>query len=181
MALHHTGDHGFTWADLRDTPEDGVRRELVHGQLLVTAAPRLSHQRTVLALCRVLGASCPQEYEVVVAPYDWYIDDHTVFEPDVLVVERRPEDREYEDRAPLLVVEVLSVSTASTDLLLKRHEYAQGGAPHYLIVDPRVPSITALRSEGGEYREVRSAVGEETLELAEPWPLAVRPADLVTV
>ncbi len=179
MALQHTGHNGFTWADLRDLPEDGLRYEVVHGQLLVTPGPRLSHQRTVLALYRILVDGCPLEYEVLVAPYDWLIDDHTVFEPDVMVIERRPEDRDYEDRPPLLVAEVLSPSTSSTDLLLKRHEYAQGGAPHYLIVDPRVPQVTWLRLEDGEYVEVATASGEETIEVTEPWPLALRPADLV--
>lgn len=181
MALHHSGSNGFAWADLRDLPDDGLRYELVHGQLLVTPGPRLSHQRTVGVISRLLEASRPPSHEVVFAPYDWLIDDHTVFEPDVMVIERRPEDRLFEDRPPLLVVEVISPSTSSTDLLLKRHEYAQGGAQHYLIVDPRIPQVTWLRLEGGEYVEVASASGEEAMELDEPWPFVLRPADLVAV
>src|ERR1700685_368910 len=81
-------DGVFTWDDLETLPEDGFRWELVDGQLLVTPAPRLRHQRVIRRLCRLLTAACPGELEVVLSPYDWKISLTTVFEPDLMVVRK---------------------------------------------------------------------------------------------
>ena len=40
---------------VRKLPDDGKRYETVHGELLVTPAPRALHQRIVLRLARVLA------------------------------------------------------------------------------------------------------------------------------
>ena len=40
----------YTADMVRSLPEDGNRYEVVHGELLVTPAPRLSHQHAVLEL-----------------------------------------------------------------------------------------------------------------------------------
>src|SRR6266702_7470459 len=41
---------GLTYADLEKFPEDNFRRELIDGELIVTAAPNTRHQRAVLEL-----------------------------------------------------------------------------------------------------------------------------------
>jgi Uma2 family endonuclease len=173
-----TRAEAFTWTGLQLLPDDGLRRELVHGQLLVTPTPRLRHQRTVLALYRHLYQGCLAGYEVLAAPFDWYLAEDTMFVPDLMVVRRDESDRPREETVPLLVVEVLSPSTASTDRTLKRHEYALAGAANYWIVDPAEPSITALRLAGAAYVEVGGGAGDVEVSLAAPWPVRLRPADL---
>lgn len=172
---------GYTWADLQQFPEDGMRRELVHGQLLVSPAPTLRHQYAVAELMAILRAAVTPEMVVLTAPCDWAISENTVFEPDLLVLGNRSElDAARVGTPPVLVVEIHSPSTASTDRVLKRHEYAAGGTPNYWLVDLDVPSVTALvLGDDGGYREVASASGDELLSVTEPVPLSFPPAALV--
>jgi len=68
----HTLEPGqFTLADLDALPDDGMRYELVDGQLLVTPAPLPIHQRVVMQLGVRLEISCPEELEVFSAPFDF--------------------------------------------------------------------------------------------------------------
>jgi Uma2 family endonuclease len=74
---------------------------------------------------------------------------------------------------------VLSPSTRSVDLLLKRGVYAESGVAAYWLVDPAVPSVCALRLADGDYVEVGCAEGGQALELAAPFPVRVVPQDLL--
>lgn len=48
----------ITWQDVQQTPDDGKRQEAIGGELYLTAAPNLRHQRIgqrlERALCRLL-------------------------------------------------------------------------------------------------------------------------------
>jgi len=65
------------------------------------------------------------------------------------------------------------------DLVLKRDRYRAEGCPHYWVVDPEEPGIRAWRLDGETYVEAGHAVGNALLELSEPFPVRLRPADLV--
>src|SRR5688500_220853 len=81
---------GLTYEDLRDFPEDNLRREIIDGELIVTAATATRHQRVVAKLVHRLFAYCEiHGGEVLPAPLDVYLSDTNVVEPDVLYV--RPE------------------------------------------------------------------------------------------
>jgi Uma2 family endonuclease len=168
-----------TWDDLQLLPDDGYRRELVHGQLLVTPAPSHHHQRASFALARALHAACPPSLEVLMAPFDWCLDEETVFEPDIMVLERSSiGERRFVGR-PVLVVEVESPSTRDTDRTLKRFEYEQGQAGAYWLLDPVVPTLTALRLVDGTYRSEGGAHGDERFVTDFPFPVTVVPAGLL--
>jgi len=128
-------------ADLvRALPDDGQRYEVVHGELLVTPAPRLWHQEVVQRVGRVL-----HEYtrrvgvgHVLHSPADISWSDDTLVQPDVFVVptaEARTLDWA-RVKTLLLAVEVLSPSTARADRFTKRRLYQEVGIPTYWIVDP---------------------------------------------
>lgn len=55
---------GWTTDDLDAMPEDGHRRELLDGVLLMSPSPSAIHQSLVWRLAAALDASCPTEYEV---------------------------------------------------------------------------------------------------------------------
>lgn len=169
----------FTWTDIQALPSDGLRRELVGGQLLVTPASGWSHQRAVANLYYLLRTACTAEHEVVIAPFDWYLAEDTYFEPDLLVVPRPTQLTQRFEGVPLLVVEVLSPSTRTADRVTKMDTYARAGAPHYWIVDPEAPDITAQTLEGDRYREVGRAQGEEALRVTRPFAVEVIPARLI--
>jgi Uma2 family endonuclease len=65
--------------------------------------------------------------------------------------------------APIVVVEVLSPSTKSTDLKEKRAEYIKRGIPEYWIINPISKEITVLRLENGAYTEVGVFLGNDAI------------------
>jgi Uma2 family endonuclease len=76
---------GLTYESLQAFPEDNLRRELIDGELIVTAAPATRHQDVVLRLGSRLLARCERHGgRVFVAPTDVYLSDVNVVEPDVL-------------------------------------------------------------------------------------------------
>jgi Uma2 family endonuclease len=130
----------WTAADLRALPDDGKRYEIIDGELFVTPAPSWRHQDISMNLLLVIN-----EYvtvhgigKLVMAPADVGLSDDTVVEPDLFVVPlvdgRRP--RSWDDVGRLLlVVEILSPSTARADRTIKRRRYQREGVPEYWLVD----------------------------------------------
>ena len=125
---------------VRALPDDGQRYEVVHGELLVTPSPRLWHQELVTRLVLRLGAYLELERvgHLVCSPADISWDPGTLVQPDVFVAdlaEARTLDWTRVQHL-LLVIEVLSPSTARYDRFTKRRRYQEAGVPWYWIVDP---------------------------------------------
>jgi Uma2 family endonuclease len=135
---------------LEDLPqdEDGPRIELVDGGLLVTPMAGLGHQYVVGELYSCLRAAAPPEWRALPgANVARRGAQDRLLIPDVLVVDAAVlvEPSPYLDPSDvLLVVEVESPSTKSTDRLLKRELYAQWRIPHYWLVDVDAHRITKL-------------------------------------
>lgn len=168
----------FTYDEVQGLDWDGHRYEIFGGVLVVNPSPRLNHQRAVGALFRVLADAVPADLEVILAPYDWYLDDKNVYEPDLLVARRADLTDRYLAAPPRIAVEVLSPSTRRFDQLLKRSAYADGGAEEYWIVDPDEPSVTVLRLTSGSYAEVAVVHGRDLYETDLPFPVRIVPAQL---
>jgi Uma2 family endonuclease len=137
----------ITWADAQLMPEDGKRYEAIDGELYVTAAPLLRHQRICgnfhfelrklleepghgLVLFAPIGVEFPETEEGV--------------QPDLIFVSRTREEiivREGIRGPPDLVVEIASPSTASRDRTIKQKLYERQGVPQYWIVDPETDSV----------------------------------------
>lgn len=170
----------LTYADLEQLPDDGNLYELIDGELYVTSAPSAAHQRAVRRLILTLDPCCPSELEVFCAPFEWHaVERDDRYQPDLLVARRADVTAKNLPRPPVLAVEVLSPSTRSRDLVLKRRTYAQAGLENYWIVDPDIPSVTVLELVGGSYVERAVAKGDEHLTIDRPFPVTVCPADLV--
>jgi Uma2 family endonuclease len=146
-----------TWTvdDLQDLPDDGNRYEVIDGELFVTPAPSLTHQRAVLRLSRILGDYLDKEPvgELVIAPADVVFSGKRSVQPDLFVTPlvngRRP--RRFEEVGRLLLaVEVLSPTTARADRVVKRTLYRDQGVPEFWIVD--LDSRTIERSTPTEAR-----------------------------
>lgn len=130
----------FTADQVRALPDDGNRYEVVHGELLVTPAPRALHQEIVRRLLVALSGYLQSEPvgHVLLAPADISWGPDTMVQPDVFVVpveQARTLDWR-QMRTLLLVVEVLSPSSARSDRFTKRTEYQRQRVPVYWIVDP---------------------------------------------
>ena len=144
----------FTYEDYRTTPED-KRYELLDGDLLMTPAPNLKHQRLQLGLSRLLARFIEERAlgELFVAPCDVVLSDHDVVQPDLLFVSRERahllSDGDAVRGAPDLVVEILSPATADRDRGYKRALYARRGVAEYWLVDPADETIAVHRLRGG--------------------------------
>lgn len=176
MAIQATGPaRPFRVEDLEGTPDDGYRREIIGGSLIVTPAPSLGHQRASGVLYAQLFAAETARTMVVAAPCDWRLPDCGSVQPDLLVISR--EDFEAggplaATATPLLVVEILSPSDADKNLSVKRHLYEALRVPAYWIVDVTVPSVTVLRLSDGGYTIDVEVTGHD--ELVTDWPFPVR-------
>ncbi len=130
----------YTAEMVRALPDDGNRYETVHGELLVTPAPRLVHQRIVRRLTVALDRYLAQHPvgEVFASPADISWAPDTLVQPDVFVAdlsEARTMDWSRVQHL-LLAIEVLSPSSARADRFTKRRLYQEVGVPAYWIVDP---------------------------------------------
>lgn len=159
-------------------PDDGRRYELLDGVLHVSPAPTWAHQEVVGAVYRLLHAATPLHVRTILSPFDVRLAADTQFQPDVLVARYADMRPERLPAAPLLVVEVHSPSTALHDLSLKRAAYERHGVASYWLVDPAVPSVTVLELRDGRYREVATVAGDDVLEVRQPFPVRLVPADL---
>lgn len=162
----------LTYDDLQSFPDDNLRREIIDGELIVTAAPRLSHQAVVVELVRVLSNHAKEHGgRVFVAPADVFFDHTNVVEPDVLFVREEHTDRLEDDRfvkgAPDVVVEVSSPSTRRLELVRKRDLYARFGVPEYWYVDLEAEEVYVDRLAKGVYDEPLTYARGDVLESPE--------------
>ena len=169
----------LTYDDLQTMPDDGRRHELVDGVLIMTPAPKILHQHVVRRLLVLLSQVALPEIELLPAPTDYVVSRHTVLQPDIVVARSADFGEDNLQRTPLLVVEVLSVSTRRIDLGTKRLVFEGAGVPSYWLVDPDEPSLTALELEEGVYREAARVTGEQAYIASTPFPVRIVPTDLV--
>ena len=149
--------------ELDHTPDDGYRYEIIDGVVLVTPPPPRGHQRLVFLLAKRLDAfAASHGLEVMIAPIDVRASPVTQVEPDLLVLPRHFEGRELTRWEPMsalvLVVEILSPSTAHVDRGRKRELYLERGVPEYWIVDEVSGSVALWRPGAGEARHVRDTL-----------------------
>jgi Uma2 family endonuclease len=163
MATQPT-QRGLTYADLAAFPEDNLRRELIDGELIVTAAPATRHQRVVVRLCVELFLQAKEHGgEVYVAPTDVFLTDTNVVEPDVLYVGPENVDRiekAFVRGSPDIVVEVSSPSTRRLELVRKRELYERFGVPEYWYVDLDADRVEVYRLDDERYGPL-SALGRQ--------------------
>jgi len=146
----------FTHADLLAIPDDGKRREIVDGEMIVSPSPKFRHQfvsiRIAAALLRYL-AEHPLGL-LLLAPLDVIFGEVDVLEPDLIFVlnEHRSILQDWVRGAPDLVIEILSPTTAANDRGPKLKAYARFGVPEYWIADPDAKTIEVYRLSRQTYQ-----------------------------
>ena len=90
-------------------------------------------------------------------PVDWKIDDSTIVEPDNLVICHEPKHEAYITKAPKIIFEILSKSTALKDKNLKYELYEKEGVNYYIIVDPVDSMAKVYELKEGRYIKVCDA------------------------
>jgi Uma2 family endonuclease len=156
----------LTYADLAAFPDDGSRRELIDGKLIMTPSPRTRHQQIVF---RLVGSfyvhlSAHGGGQAFPAPYDVLFTDRDVVEPDLVFV---PDEQAgiitdlHVRGAPALLVEV--VSDPRLDRVRKRDLYSRFGVREYWVVDPDADRVEVYRLREGTYGKPEILEAGETL------------------
>lgn len=152
----------FTRADYAQLPE-GFPASLLDGAFVREPAPTFGHQSFVMGILLRLEAVAPGR--VLSLPADVVVDDWNVLQPDVLVL--RPGVRAGRatspEEIPVLVVEVLSPSTADRDRTAKTAAYLRAGISEVWLVDPASRGIdvvtrTSTTSHAADDEAISAAV-----------------------
>ncbi|MEU8985034.1 Uma2 family endonuclease [Streptomyces sp. NPDC048558] len=174
------------FADL-DTSE-GLRAELVEGELVVTPVPDGHHEhcisrivgqmhrrsRTDMLFCANKGLKLRNAEGY---PQDHVIPDGT-FAPKELRLYRGA-DPWMPCAGVAMVLEVTS-SKPQTDREIKRRCYARGGVPLYLLVDRESSWITLFSDpESGDYQDLRAVAFGKPLALPQPFAFELDTADFL--
>ena len=132
----------FTYEDLQHFPDDSKRRELINGEVYVTPAPTIRHQRIVANLLVLINDFLREHPlgEVFVAPVDVIFSeqDDDVAEPDLIYLSKEKANivsKRGIEGAPDWLIEVTSPSTVKRDFTLKRKLYQKYGVRLYWILD----------------------------------------------
>lgn len=155
-----------TYDDLAAFPDDGLRREIIDGELIVSPSPKTRHQRLVGRLYLALGTHIEQKGggEVFVAPFDVVLSDVNVVEPDLLFI-AGDQSQILTDAnvqgAPALAIEV--VSDPRMDRVRKRDLYARFGVLEYWVVDPDADRVEVYRLQARGYAKPEILEPGETL------------------
>jgi Uma2 family endonuclease len=141
-----------TIEDIYDLP-DGVRAELIDGQMYMMAPPNRRHQgiagtlyHKIASYIDAKGGSC----KPYIAPFAVFLnaDDRNYVEPDISVI---CDHSKLTDRgcsgAPDWVIEIVSPGSRRMDYFIKLFKYRTAGVREYWIVDPDKERITVYNFE----------------------------------
>ena len=138
----------WTRPEVLALPDDGMRHELFDGKLVMAPAPSRTHEILVLSLYQMLQPYVMAHALGWLSPLlaDLPLRGGQVAQPDLFLVSHVQFAEDWSDApVPLLVVEVLSPSTARYDRGLKRRSYQKAGVPEYWIVDVEARLIERWR------------------------------------
>lgn len=183
-----------TYDDLRATPE-GVRAELIDGELILQSAPAVLHQRIALRMGADLvtrfertvgdGPDRPGGWVLIAGPELWLGKPNAtslVLCPDLAGWRqerfRNPTTHGIQV-APDWICEVLSPSTQRHDRLTKADAYARAGVAWMWLIDPDAALVEVYEQRDGLWTRVRAAHAAERttlppfdgeLDLGSWWP-----------
>lgn len=158
---------GWTFENLADLQDDGLRWEVVDGVAIPMTPPTVLHELITLRLFRQLDRHCPDGLEVVPEPgirlgHDGRVPDVAVLRSD-RVIRRGQVGTDAAD--VVLLGEVVSPSTRKNDRFFKPIEYAMAGIAHYwrVEVEPELFVVTFVLVDGA-YVETGRWVGVHELD-----------------
>lgn len=130
--------------------------ELIEGvplamEMAMAPAPSISHQALAYEMARILGNAIEEcERCLVLGEEDWKIEEDTVLKPDVVLICDEP-NTQYITKAPEIVVEVISKSTARRDERVKFEIYEREKVNYYILIYPNELKAKLYRLVDGKY------------------------------
>ncbi|HEY0806109.1 MAG TPA: Uma2 family endonuclease, partial [Pseudonocardiaceae bacterium] len=176
----------LTAADYDALPEEICRRiEIVDGAILLSPSPRRSHQNVAYGFTSALKAAVDVGLAVAI-DVDLRLQDVPLLNrrPDVVVYDASlPDDAVLRPQHCVLVVEVMSPGSVTTDRVDKPGEYAAAGIEHFWRVeniDDADHGLTVFRYRLDPMTHTYAPTGIDsgTLTVTDPVKLTVGLADL---
>ncbi len=173
-SAEHTRDL-ITYEDYLTFPDnDGIRKEIIEGELYMTPAPSTTHQLILKRIFRILDDYVLQNGlgEVLFAPCDVIFSSINVMQPDILFVSNENLKILTEKNiqgAPDLLIEILSPNTTDNDRIFKKMVYEKFGVKEYWIVSPdeQAIEIWVLKDKNfrlGSKQKMDQAIKSQILE-----------------
>jgi Uma2 family endonuclease len=163
----------LTVADLDACPEDGNRYELIGGELFVSRAPDIPHQRVLHNLQLAFGAYLNDNPIGILVPGAGAIfSDYDAVIPDLAFVRKERWEEvvtgEKFTGAIDLIIEILSHGTENRrrDLSVKRQLYAKYGVEEYWIIDSENRRVLMYRLQEETLEEVASLGDKDEIDSA---------------
>lgn len=155
---------------LRMTETSENRYEYIDGEIVLLASPRYAHQKAVREIfAEFINWFRDKECEPLDSPFDVTLyrlgnkKRINVVQPDILVIcdrDKIDEKGKY-NGTPTLVVEVLSDSTRSRDLVQKLHLYMESGIREYWAVNTASSEIYIYIISNHEIGKITTFKGNE--------------------
>jgi Uma2 family endonuclease len=158
----------LTIADLETLPDDENRYELFNGELFVSRAPSISHQRVLGNIYTAIRAYLEQNPigEVLLTP-GVIFDEYNSAIPDAVFISNQQRHEvisgERIVEAPELVIEIVSPGkeNARRDREVKRQVYGKNRVKEYWIADPLNRSLEIYRLKRHNLALVGTLVEED--------------------
>ncbi len=141
---------------------EGTRAEVIFNVLYMSPSPFYNHQKLLSVLFLKIGNKIEASKlgELIVAPFDVYLEEHvSAVQPDLLFISNRNKgilkDDGYAHGAPDLIIEILS-KNENRDRTLKKDLYEKAGVKEYFIIDPATSLTEAYVLKSKKYIQVYS-------------------------
>lgn len=161
----------LTIEDLDALPDDGNTYELIEGELIVSSAPSLTHQRVIRNLTHFIQSHLDRNPIGEVFPTPGVIfDRHNGVIPDIVFLTNEQLEAVGADThihlAPALAVEVVSPGrqNAQRDRVKKLRLYDKFGVGEYWVADPDARTLEIYRREEGALALAATLKGEDQID-----------------
>jgi Uma2 family endonuclease len=187
-----TGRLVVDWEGYLNLPDDLTHYEIIDGEVIPLAGPRLKHQAVSQELFKRLDifASVKRLGKLFYAPFDFVIRRAPVRtrQPDLFFLSRERlhdwahlQEQPRLEFAPDLVIEILSPSDTYTYWSEKLQDYFTLGVPEVWLVDVDKRAIEVQVREAGGYRSLGWFSGEQAVASQVLAGLELKPAEVFAV
>jgi Uma2 family endonuclease len=187
-----TGRLVVDWEGYLNLPDDLTHYEIIDGEVIPLASPRLKHQAVSQELFKRLDifASVKRLGKLFYAPFDFVIRRAPVRtrQPDLFFLSRERlqdwahlQEQPRLEFAPDLVIEILSPSDTYTYWSEKLQDYFTLGVPEVWLVDVDKRAIEVQVREAGGYRSLGWFSGEQAVASQVLAGLELKPAEVFAV
>jgi len=187
-----TGRLVVDWEGYLNLPDDLTHYEIIDGEVIPLASPRLKHQVIVKRLLQQIDRFVQPKRlgELLTAPFDFVIRRAPVRtrQPDLFFLSRERlhdwahlQDQPRLEFAPDLVIEILSPSDTYTYWSEKLQDYFALGVPEVWLVDVDKQAIEVQVREAWGYRSLGWFSGEQAVASQVLAGLELKPAEVFAV